>query len=288
MSIVEDNVRANAQNTASAEEETMGATESALSALPEILRECETRELAVFLDYDGTLTPIVARPDLAVLSEDMRATLDRLAQSCTVAIVSGRGLADVQKLVGLDSLIYAGSHGFEIHDPKGGSLHHEEGAEFIPVIAAAAETLKSRLDGIEGVIVEPKTYALAVHYRLVAEADVPRVEREVDDVVAAEPRLRKAGGKKVFEIRPVMDWHKGRALEWLLEALALDRPDVLPVYVGDDETDEDAFRALAGRGLGFIVADGPVESAAAFRLNDTDEVKVLLERLVETGKGTRS
>jgi len=284
VSIDEGVVRADAQ-AAPVQEEIMGLADSALSALPEILRQCESRKLAVFLDYDGTLTPIVARPELAVLADDMRETLHRLAQCCTVAIVSGRALADVQRLVGLDSVIYAGSHGFEIHDPKGGNLHHEEGGEFVPLIAKAADTLKTRLAGVEGVIVEPKTYALAVHYRLVADSDVPRVEAEVDAVVAAEPRLRKTGGKKVFEVRPAMDWHKGRALDWLLEALDLDRPEVLPVYVGDDETDEDAFRVLVGRGLGFIVADGPVSSAASYRLNDTDEVKIFLERLEQHGKG---
>ncbi len=287
MTIDEGSVRAEAQ-AAAVQEESMGLTESALSALPEILRRCRSRQLAVFLDYDGTLTPIVARPELAVLADDMRRTLHSLAQSCTVAIVSGRGLADVQRLVGLDSLIYAGSHGFEIHDPKGGKLHHEEGREFVPLIAKAAETLKTRLAGIEGVIVEPKTYALAVHYRLVGDADVPRVEAEVDAVVAAEPRLRKTGGKKVFEVRPAMDWHKGRALDWLLQALELDGPEVLPVYIGDDETDEDAFRVLEGRGLGFVVADGPVASAASYRLNDTDEVKAFLQRLDAQGKGGQS
>jgi len=266
----------------------MGLAESALTVLPEILRRCESRRLAVFLDYDGTLTPIVARPELAILAEDMRETLRSLADHCTVAIVSGRALSNVQGLVGLDSLIYAGSHGFEILDPQGGELHHEEGAEFVPLIAKAAETLQSRLGDIEGVLVEPKIYALAVHYRLVAEADVPRVEDEVNAVVAAEPKLRKTGGKKIFEVRPAMDWHKGRALEWLLRALDLDRADVLPVYVGDDETDEDAFRALEGRGLGFIVADAPVTSAASYRLNDTDEVKTLLDELAAREKGAGS
>lgn len=287
MSIVEGDVLAEAR-TAPAQEESMGLAESALTVLPEILRRCESRKLAVFLDYDGTLTPIVARPELAILAEDMRETLRSLAEGCTVAIVSGRALSNVQGLVGLDTLIYAGSHGFEIHDPQGGQLHHEEGAEFVPLIAKAAETLQSRLADIEGVLVEPKIYALAVHYRLVAEADVPRVEDEVDAVIAAEPKLRKTGGKKVFEVRPAMDWHKGRALEWLLRALDLDRPDVLPVYVGDDETDEDAFRALEGRGLGFIVADAPVSSAASYRLNDTDEVKTLLDRFAAHEKGAGS
>lgn len=260
----------------------MGQAESALAALPEILQECRGRRLAVFLDYDGTLTPIVARPELAVLSEPMRETLRSLADHCTVAVVSGRGRADVENLVGLDSLIYAGSHGFEIQGAKGETLHHEEGAEFVPLIAAAAEKLEAALGGIDGVIVEPKTYALAVHYRQVAEEAVPRVEREVDAVVGAEPRLRKTGGKKVFEVRPAMDWDKGRALQWLLQALHLDGEDVLPVYLGDDETDEDAFRVLVGTGLGVLVADRPVASTARYRLNDPDEVKIFLEKLIET------
>ncbi len=114
---------------------------------------------------------------------------------------------------------------------------------------------------------------------MVDEARVPEVERIVDDVLAHRPELRKGAGKKVFELRPAMDWDKGRAVLWLLETLGLDRPDVVPLYIGDDVTDEDAFRALVELGIGIIVAEIPRPTAARYALQDVHEVRALLERL---------
>lgn len=227
---------------------------------------------AVFLDYDGTLTPIVARPDLAVLSDKMRTRVARLAELCTVAIVSGRDRADVSRLVGLDGLVYAGSHGFDIAGPGGLAKEHERAAEFLPALERAEERLRRGLAGIEGALVERKKFAIAVHYRLVAEEEVARMERAVAAVAAELPDLRRTAGKKVFELRPRIDWDKGKAVLWLLGALGLRDAEVLAFYVGDDETDEDAFVALEGRGIGILVADGRQPSAASYRLADPDEV----------------
>jgi trehalose-phosphatase len=94
--------------------------------------------------------------------------------------------------------------------------------------------------------------------------------------------LRRTAGKKVFEMRPQLEWHKGKAVLWLLEELGLDRPDVLPVYIGDDETDEDAFAALAGRGLGILVADRPQKTEAEYRLESPEAVGEFLRRLIAT------
>jgi trehalose-phosphatase len=129
------------------------------------------------------------------------------------------------------------------------------------------------------VLIEPKRFAISIHFRLADERDLPRIERAVDAAAAAVPGLRKGHGKKLFELRPDLDWDKGKALLWLLDALGLDRPDVLPVYIGDDLTDEDAFRAVAGRGIGILVAGEPRETAAEYQLHDPGEVVELLERL---------
>ena len=130
-----------------------------------------------------------------------------------------------------------------------------------------------------------KRFAIAVHYRQVADEDVSRVETAFGRVHERFDRLRKTGGKKVFELRPAIHWDKGRAIRWLLSELGLDRADVLPVYVGDDETDEDAFRALYGRGIGILVADRSQHSMAAYRLAGPGQVEALLRHLVETEKG---
>ena len=139
---------------------------------------------------------------------------------------------------------------------------------------------------MNGALVEPKKSSVAVHYRLVDEHERPRIKELVDRVLAANPEaLKVTPGKMVYEIQPNLEWDKGKAVLYLLEALELDRDDVLPLYVGDDITDEDAFRALAGRGIGILVAD-PADpevagrrTAAEFLLRDTDEVENLLDAL---------
>lgn len=251
----------------------------ALKKLAEVRARIRNRRIAVFLDYDGTLTPIVERPELAILSDDMRATLKALTERCTVLVISGRERSDVERLVGLDGITYAGCHGFDIAGPKGTEIQHEEGAGYVPVIAQAAGELQRRLPLIEGVLVEKKTYAVAVHYRKVRAEDVGRVEQIVDSVVAQHILLRKTGGKKVFELRPNMNWNKGKAVLWLLDALGLDDADVVPLYIGDDVTDRDAFEALRGKGISILVAEQPRPTGADYRLSDTVEVCMFLNEL---------
>jgi alpha,alpha-trehalase len=268
---------------ADAEPQTSDRLPSALERLDDLQAEAGTRRLAFFLDYDGTLTPIVARPDMAKLSPEMRDTLERLAQACLVAIVSGRGLADVRGLVGAPDLIYAGSHGFEIAGPQGLSIQAEHGTEFLPDLDEMEGFLHRALEPVEGALVERKRFSIAVHYRNVDPHDQSAVDDAVGRALADHPGFRKGLGKKVYEIQPNIDWHKGRAVRWLIEALELDLSEVLPVYIGDDVTDEDAFRALKGDGLGILVRDPaePHETAARYALESPDEVRRFFETLLE-------
>jgi trehalose-phosphatase len=252
---------------------------NALTHLTELKERQGISHLAVCLDYDGTLTPIVERPDLAVLAPDMRDAIETLSQLCTVAIVSGRDRADVERLVGLDGLIYAGSHGFDIVGPNGLAKEHERAAEFLPALDRAEALLRERLHGVAGALVERKKFAIAVHDRRVAEGELEGVRRAADEVAAEVPGLRRTGGKRIHELRPQIDWDKGRAVLWLLASLGLDRPDALPIYIGDDETDEDAFAALPAQGLGILVSEQPRPSHASFRLADIPEVEHFLEEL---------
>jgi trehalose-phosphatase len=250
---------------------------NALESWDEIERRLAGRRPAVFLDYDGTLAPIAARPELATLPEPTRAMLRRLAGKGPVAILSGRGREDVAALVGLDELTYAGSHGFDIAGP---TLRREIGEGIPERIEEASEKLRCRLDGIAGVLVEPKRFSVAVHFRLADPDDLPRIESAVDAVQAERQDLRKVSGKKVFELRPCLDWDKGHALLWLLETLHADA-DVIPFYLGDDVTDEDAFRVIADRGIGILVAEEPRETVAAYSLRTTEEVREFLEKLAK-------
>ena len=253
---------------------------SALERADEIRTLLSGRRVAVFLDYDGTLTPIVERPEDALLPAETRAAIERLAALAPVAIVSGRALADVRRLIGIEGITYAGSHGFDVVLPDGSA--HQRGTEFLPALEAAERDLRARLASVPGAQIEAKTFAIAVHVRRVREELVPDVEAAVAEVAAADPRLRRTGGKKVFEIRPAVAWDKGKALLWLLDVLELG-PGVLPVYVGDDETDEDAFRAVRDRGLGVVVRgegdDRP--TLARYTLRDTEEARAFVELLID-------
>ncbi len=268
----------------------IAALPDALDTWPHVAERLRDARPAVFLDYDGTLTPIVERPEDAHLDPGMRAALRRLAAVAPVAIVSGRDVRFVIDEVDLPDVYYLGSHGFDVVAPEGTTLstgREDEFRRFLPVLDDAEKSLADAASAIAGARIERKKYAIAVHYRQVAENDVPAVERVVDAELARRPLLRKSGGKKVFELRPDIDWDKGRAVRWALEALGLSAEDVLPVYLGDDLTDEDAFAEIASDGLGIVVGDGERTTRAAYRVSTTDEVGALLDRLAEAIERSR-
>ena len=238
------------------------------------------RRPAVFLDYDGTLTPIVDDPDAATLPDATRRAIRRLAKLCPVAIVSGRDRADVATLVGIEDMVVAGSHGFDITGP-GWEHQFPPGADAQPSLAAAADQLDAEIGDIPGALVERKRYAVAIHFRRVDPDRVDEIDIAVERAVSDHDGLRRTAGKMIFELRPDLDWDKGRALEFLLEQLHLDHPDIVPVYVGDDDTDEDALQVVRHGGLGVIVGDENRPTAAHLRLDDPGETMTFLHRLAD-------
>ena len=247
-------------------------------ALAERVRSAAAGYNPVFLlDYDGTLTPIVENPDDAILSAETRQILSELSARYPVAIISGRERRDVQKRIGLDSLYYAGSHGLDIAGPADDPLEFVKGAEFIPVIQQAIAALESGLTAVPGVLVESKTYSVAVHTRQAAEADIPAVEDVIARILAEQPRLRTKSGKHVVELIPDIDWHKGRAATWLIEKLQPAHGSMFPVFLGDDLTDEDVFAALPDSGIGALIAREPRPSRATVRLAAPTDVVAFLK-----------
>ena len=242
------------------------------------LRLLECR--AVFLDYDGTLTPIVSLPELAVLSDDVRLCVDRLSVVCPVTIVTGRDVSDVRQLVGIDRLGYVGSHGLDVVGPEGSGLRREVAAELGPELDAAESEIRRRTAAIDGVLVERKRFSISTHVRLVDASLHAQVDAVVDAIGRAHPSLRREGGKMLYELRPDVDWDKGAAVRWLLDGMSIDPSAAL--YIGDDLTDETAFAALAGRGVTIVVADPEVDRSteAQFRLDGPADVHELLGRLV--------
>jgi alpha,alpha-trehalase len=252
---------------------------SAISALPDLAEDWYGKKVAIFLDYDGTLTPIVSRPDQAQMSEAMRMALQRLARHSLVAIISGRDRASVEKMVGLPEIYYAGSHGFDISGPDGLTLEHEGGVAMKDELKQVADELEERLKRFSGAWVERKKFAVAVHDRQVRDAWLEDLTKVIQDVAAGHPNLRMTGGKRVHELRPSIDWHKGHAMRWLLKTLGKDDPDTIPLFMGDDETDEDAFAEVEKDGVSIRVGHDEAPTKARYGLRDTDEVRRFLERL---------
>jgi alpha,alpha-trehalase len=253
---------------------------SALEKKDEIFRRLREGRPGIFLDYDGTLTPIVSDPEQALLPEKTRSIIKKLAEHWMVAVISGRSLPDVRDKVNLNTVVYAGSHGFNIEGP-GESYHDQRGRKFKPALDSAEAELKKAIRDVNGVHIERKPYAIAVHYRAADERDVPELERRVEAIATRTADLKKTDGKKVFELRPNVDWDKGKALLYLMETLNVNGSRIVPLYIGDDTTDEDAFRTIAHRGIGILVTDVDRETSARYVLKDPSETAQFLEELVK-------
>ncbi len=263
----------------------LGELPHALHNQSQLDQRLQGKTPAIFLDYDGTLTPIVDRPEDAVIDDSMQRTVADLAQRCPVCVVSGRDRRTVQQLMRIENLIVAGSHGFDIWSPEGGEIERAVGAEFADVMEAVKQEVGTALADIDGALIEPKAASVAVHYRLASEEGRRQITRVVERILAEHPdELKLTPGKMVYEIQPKIDWDKGKAVHYLLDALNLNRDDVIPLYLGDDITDEDAFHALDGHGIGIFVGslDDPEvadrTTAADFILYNVGEVETFLTR----------
>ncbi|KAG9158314.1 hypothetical protein Leryth_000445 [Lithospermum erythrorhizon] len=270
---------------------------SALDIFDEIINASKGKQIVMFLDYDGTLSPIVDDPDCAFMSDAMRATVRKLARYFPTAIVSGRCRDKVYNFVRLAELYYAGSHGMDIKGPSKGSKYKkgtkgvffQAASEFLPMIDEVCKVLLEKTQSTPGATVENNKFCVSVHFRRVDEKKWIELIQQVKAVMKEYPQLRLTHGRKVLEIRPTIKWDKGKALQFLLESLGYANcADVFPIYIGDDRTDEDAFKVLRERGQGFgiLVSKVPKETNASYSLQEPSEVMVFLRRLVQWKKMT--
>jgi alpha,alpha-trehalase len=279
LEICQTNCRQSAQT-----DQAMDNLPSALKQQDEILNQLSERIPAIFLDYDGTLTPIVEDPAKATLPDKTRRVIKRLAEHYSVAIISGRDLRDVQNMVGIGGIAYAGSHGFDIVGPGGHYRDQKMGEPFLPMLERAEEELHKALRDIPGAKVERKRFAIAVHYRQVESTNINTLEQRFDTVLSHYPELRKSTGKKVIELRPNIEWDKGKALFYILKALYVDSDWVIPIYIGDDITDEDAFQAISNRGIAIAVGRKKSETVAHYALRNPEEVVEFVQNLTAVAK----
>jgi alpha,alpha-trehalase len=252
---------------------------NALESYGQLVGVMDSRQPMVFLDYDGTLSPIVSDPGAAILVDGAAKALEELASHCPVAILSGRDLADVRSRVNTPGIWYAGSHGFELTEPDGTYHRNEAAAATVGVLERAAAELGESLAEIPGVRVEHKRFAVAVHYREVALQHVSEIASATHKL-GHRNGLRVTNGRKVVELRPDIDWDKGTTLAWIRTRID-PAGSMLPIYIGDDLTDEDGFDAVQFDGIGIVVRhseDGDRPSGAHFCLESPDQVRDFVQR----------
>ena len=248
--------------------------------------------VCIFLDYDGTLTPIAKTPQRALLAKEMQNLLKKIAQSprCTLVIISGRALSNLKKMVGIKNVIYVGNHGLEFGDWDTAfkapiSVDHKK------ILLQIKNELRQQLGAIKGVLLESKQLALCLHYRLAHQQDIPAIKTIFNRVVAAHQTqlgLQVLTGKKVLEVAPAILWNKGTIVSLVLVMLQsiFKHKRILPLYVGDDLTDENAFDVLKKRGITVLVGE-PKQTQANYYLKNIQEVKILLKEIIGIKKAAK-
>jgi len=231
---------------------------------------------------------------MAVLSSQAKEILKQISHHSLfkLAIISGRSLSVIKALVGLENIAYVGNHGLEIECPlwhcqaqgrEKISFIHPIAKEIEPVLKKLEQSLRERLVGIDGVIIENKGLTLSVHYRLARETAVKKIKKlflEAIEYGNARDKLQVTEGKKVLELRPPVEWNKGKAIEWLLKIYGT--PGNLPFFAGDDVTDEDGFKVLHRvGGISIFVGEDKASSAADYYLDSPEQLYHWLEKLLE-------
>ncbi len=263
-----------------------------------VAKKIDKNNLFIFLDFDGTLTPIVSTPKEAVLPEAAKRLLTEISENPNIklAFISGRRLEDIKSKIKIKNAIYSGNHGLQLEGPK---------IKFEPFISPRYRMIVDRIKSdlgqkiahIQGAFVEDKGVVLSLHYRLVDKRKIAELKTIFHETVIlhlASHKIDIKEGKMVLEVLPTVEWDKGKIVLWLLtrRLFALKGENILPIYIGDDVTDEDVFRAIKNKGLTIFVGK-PKKSKAQYYLKDHNEVQDFLERILERyngginkGKGT--
>ncbi len=257
---------------------------SAIDCFEELISLLEARKPAIFLDYDGTLAPIVQNPADATMPERTKRLLEEAKSRFPVSIISGRDLDDLMAHAGIEGISYAGSHGLEI---AFANLDRKQLVDdphrILSEVKASEVELRLLVEGFSGAIVERKRFGVALHYRGVAAERVEDLLKLFDQIALKHPLLRRTEGKMVVELSGT-GANKGTAVSEIMRHEGISAETHLPIFIGDDLTDEDGFISLKGKGIGVIVGDAPRVTEADYSLRDHEEVSEFLEKLVAAAR----
>lgn len=241
------------------------------------------KKVNLFLDFDGTLTPIVSTPDKVKVPQEVHSILEKIHEydHVFVAIISGRSFENLKEIVNIRGIHYAGNHGLEISGVKRTEIV-PNAAQLVRTIKKIADDLNKVLLTVPGSWVENKSLTASVHYRNVPPSHVPELNRLVGEITARyieRGLIKLTRGKKVIEIRPKLEWHKGKAVKWMQKNIAEKR--AANIYIGDDDTDEDAFKALNSGITIKVTRDSKIKTEAQYYVNNPTEVRYFLQWLLD-------
>jgi len=257
---------------------------NAIQQWTSIKKRIKGKTILLFLDFDGTLAPIASTPSRSHLPSNTKKLLKQLHSLTNVklAIISGRDLDEIRKMVGISGIVYGGNHGCQISGPDI-NWHHAFPVAWLKELQQLYKELRAAAKKLPGVIVEYKNISIGVHFRNVKNKAMARfreVLAEVSKPYIASLLIKPSIGKKVVELGLVTAWNKGKAVNWLIKRLKNSQTSqsYVPIYIGDDVTDETVFTALKHKGITIHVGAGQ-RTAASCYLRNPSEVAMFLEKL---------
>jgi trehalose-phosphatase len=247
-----------------------------------ILEKIDTsEETFLFLDYDGTLVSFKNRPQEVTTPKNVKTVLTSLLEHTRfkIFIISGRMLHEIKQLINIPGVSFAALHGLQIELSNGKTFFWEQAETIQSILKEIKQTVSSSFKNEKGIYIEDKQFTLAFHYRLVPRERIKEIVEEFTGIVRKNDphkRLNLIHGAKVVEIRP-KGWDKGKAVELILNHVA-NSENPLPIYIGDDTTDEDAFTQIKEKGITIVVANNKKKVASAkYWVKNPDEVLQFLK-----------
>ncbi|WP_353683738.1 trehalose-phosphatase [Thermodesulfovibrio sp. 3907-1M] len=211
------------------------------------LDTANVKKIFLFFDFDGTLVPIMKNPEDCYLSYELKEVFKELKNKIKIGIISGRDLKDLKKRVSIKGVYYSGSHGLYIEGPEIKYIN-PDAERLKDYINKIYREVKKLNDKFLGMVVEKKEFSFALHYRQVDAKNRSTLKKLFSDIISNfnQDYIKILKGKMVFEVLPAVNWNKGSAVSFLISHF---KGEHLPVFVGDDITDETVFSEINDKGL---------------------------------------